>query len=148
MPRKGSAVNLDAVFTLCDHDVCTVYQDVVKDIQCFSAYAADNELGVDVRREKIPFLQVAEEALGVKELRVVASGGSDYQAEREQWDDGNNVVVLEPGVVVAYDRNTYTNSELRKAGIEVITINGREMGRGGGGGGVRRTTCPILRDPP
>ena len=147
MPKGRSAVNLDAVFTLCDRDICTVYHDVVKDIQCFSAYPADNELGVEVRREQIPFLQVAEEALGVKELRVVASGGGDYQAEREQWDDGNNVVVLAPGVVVAYDRNTFTNSELRKAGIEVITINGREMGRGGGGRGARRTTCPILRDP-
>ena len=50
------------------------------------------------------------------------TGGDEFEAEREQWDDGNNVVALEPGVVVAYERNTGTNTALRKAGIEVITI--------------------------
>jgi arginine deiminase len=29
-----------------------------------------------------------------------------------QWDDGNNVVALEPGAVVAYQRNTGTNTAL------------------------------------
>ena len=38
------------------------------------------------------------------------------------WEDGNNVLALEPGVVVAYDRNDDTNTRLRKVGIEVITI--------------------------
>ena len=51
----------------------------------------------------------------------MATGGDVFGAEREQWDDGNNVVALEPGVVVGYDRNVYTNTLLRKAGVEVIT---------------------------
>ena len=77
-------------------------------------------------------------------LQVVETGGDAYQQEREQWDDGNNVVALEPGVVVAYERNTYTIAKMREAGVEVITIEGFELGKGRGGGHCM--TCPFVRD--
>ena len=63
---------------------------------------------------------------------------------RERSRHVNNLLAVAPGVVVAYERNVDTNTKLRKAGIEVITIAGGELGRGRGG--PRCMSCPLKRD--
>jgi len=144
MTKDRAHMHLDTVFTLLDRDKATAYPQVVNNIRAVSLRPGTTAGDFHVTVED-SFVGAVADALGVGQLHVVETGGDAYQQEREQWDDGNNVVALEPGVVVAYERNTYTIAKMREAGVEVVEIAGFELGKGRGGGHCM--TCPIQRDP-
>lgn len=143
LPKHRACMHLDTVMTHMDVDTFSVYPEVMrKDIKCWSL--TGDEQGKVAVKEKGYFVNAIEESLGVDQLNIITTGGDSYEAEREQWNDANNVLTVKPGVVIGYERNVYTNEKYDKAGITVLPIPGNELGRGRGG--ARCMSCPLERD--
>ena len=143
MTQERSYMHLDTVFNLIDRDAVTLFPPVVADMRVYSIRPGDSAESFDITAER-GLLPAVADALGVPKLRVIETGGNAFQSAREQWDDANNVVALEPGVVVGYSKNIHTNARMRAAGVEVVEIEGGELGKGRGG--CHCMTCPIARD--
>ena len=145
MPKRRAFMHLDTVMTMIDGDTFTKYEGLgMLRSYTIEPGAGENDLKVTDHPPEHMHRAIAA-ALGLDDIRVLTPTQDVHSAEREQWDDGCNVLAVEPRVVVAYERNATTNTFLRKRGIEVITIPGSELGRGRGG--PRCMSCPIERDP-
>jgi arginine deiminase len=144
MPKSRAFMHLDTVLTMADYGVFVKYAG----LGMLPSYTVEpgsgpRELKVTDHPPEDMHNAIAG-ALGLGRIRVLTATQDVHSAQREQWDDGCNVLALAPGVVVAYDRNVTTNAYLREHGVEVITVRGSELGRGRGG--PRCMTCPIERD--
>ncbi len=143
LPKMRAYMHLDTVLTQVDRDAFLVYPGLRQRLRPFlMTPGRGRHLRVEAADD---LLATLARVLDVPRIRTFETGGNELIAAREQWDDGNNVLAVEPGVVLAYERNVDTNRRLRDAGIEVLAIPGFELGRGRGG--PRCMTCPLAREP-
>jgi arginine deiminase len=145
MPKQRAFMHLDTMLTMADYGVFTKYAGMgMLASYTIEPGAGANELKVTDHPAGDMHIALAA-ALGLPSITVLTAVQDVRSAQREQWDDGCNVLAVEPGVVVAYERNVTTNAYLEENGIEVITVPGGELGRGRGG--PRCMSCPIERGP-
>ncbi|MBL1213266.1 MAG: arginine deiminase [Ignavibacteriae bacterium] len=165
LPREPeSFIHLDMVFTLLDVDKCAVYPDVIFNPHDFQTIHIIIDNGKVSKIFEEPNIVEALNKLGIHLETVTCGGNADkWTQEREQWHSGANFFAFAPGKILGYARNVHTIEELDKHGFEVVkasqiisgkqnlndykkcvvTIEGEELSRGGGG--CRCMTMPIRR---
>jgi arginine deiminase len=143
MPKQRAFMHLDTLLTMADYGVFAKYAGMgMLPSYTVEPGATAAELKITDHPPQDMHRAIAA-ALDRPSITVLTAVQDVHSAQREQWDDGCNVLAVEPGVVVAYERNVTTNAYLQDNGIEVLAVPGGELGRGRGG--PRCMSCPIER---
>jgi len=147
IPKSRAFMHLDTVFTMIDYDKFTIHPAILKDGGTLNVYSIEKTDTPDkpTITHHTDLARVLADALQKPSVTLIpCAGGEPVAAAREQWNDGTNTLAIAPGVVVTYNRNYVTNGILRDMGIEVIEVEGAELGRGRGG--PRCMSMPLWRE--
>lgn len=158
-----SFIHLDMVFTLTDRDTAVIYEPLIMKSKKYATLhlTVDNGKITSITQEDN--LPDSLKRLGMPLKTVLCGGKQKHNQEREQWHSGANFFAFAPGKVIGYERNNHTIEALNKEGYEVlkandvtsgkvqpddykkcvVTIQGSELSRGGGG--ARCMTMPLRR---
>ncbi len=158
-----SFIHLDMVFTFLDVDKCMVFEPLILGDHQYGTIQVTLDNGKVEKIRRVPGLVTALRRLGMDLEPVVCGGTDEWDQEREQWHSGANFFAFAPGKVISYARNVHTLNEMSKHGFKivtaddvcsgkvsikktprcVVTIEGAELARGGGG--ARCMTLPLKR---
>jgi len=159
-----SFIHLDMAFTLLDTHTAMVFEPLILGENQYQTVHITIDNGKVSKIKSVSNIPSILKKLGMEVEPVVCGGSADeWNQEREQWHSGANFFALEPGKVISYARNVHTLNELNKNGFDiftawdvingksdvkkskqcVITIDGSELPRGGGG--PRCMTMPLRR---
>ena len=143
IPNSRAFMHLDTVFTQIDYDKFIYHPGIMDTLQVFEI-KEDVMDGIKVRKISDGLENILEKYLKIDITLIPCGGGDKIISEREQWNDGTNILCIAPGVVIAYDRNNITNAILRRYGIKVLEMHGSELSRGRGG--PRCMSMPLIRE--
>ena len=144
IPAKRAYMHLDTVFTMVDYDKFVVHSELEDAMKIFVLKKNDDS-DYAIEEESGSLNKILEKHLDVDKVTLIKCGdGDEIAAAREQWNDGSNALAIEPGKIIAYDRNIITNKLLKDHGIEVLEIESSELSRGRGG--PRCMSMPLFRE--
>jgi len=143
IPNTRAFMHLDTVFTQIDYDKFTIFSGIFSTLDVFEI-TADGKNGLNIRKIDGDLGKILGKYLGYDIELILCAGGNRIAAEREQWNDGSNLLCISPGTVIVYDRNDITNDILRQKGIKLLEIRSSELSRGRGG--PRCMSMPLWRE--
>lgn len=145
IPRGRYCMHLDTVFTMVDKDAFCIYPPLLESLKVWQLDYSDEGILMKLEHKK-DWRSAVAETLEVEKLRLIVMNGRDEaETAREQWHDGCNTLAVAPGKVVTYNRNRNASKLLRDNGVEVLELEGPELGRGRGG--PRCMSMPLNRGP-
>lgn len=164
IPKSRATIHLDMIFTMVDSNACVVFEPLITGTNKCRSFHVHYEQGQVKRIVEYPGVLEALRTQGL-DLKAISCGGdSALRQEREQWSSGANFFAFAPGHILGFEHNQATAEELAKNGFSVVsadqvindevaletgrptlvTMQGSELSRGGGG--CRCMTMPLNRD--